>query len=89
MAKAESSLTLLEMETKLGYKVDTSTYPDEHLERFYSDLRPVYHSTYQRTREEFEESERSRLRQSYATPLDESLQEIGLVRVSGRPLEID
>lgn len=58
MAKAKPSLTLVEMESKLGYKVDSLNYPDESSKRFYSDLRPISNSIYEKTREEFEEYER-------------------------------
>ena len=88
MAKARISLTLLEMEFQLGYKVDSLTYPNEHLKRFYSDLRQVPQSAYQRTREEFEELERKRYRGEFAKAPDESLQKMGLVQVSGRLLQI-
>lgn len=54
MAKAKPSLTLLEMERKLGYKVDSLTYPDERSKRFYSDLRQIPNSTYEQTRKEYE-----------------------------------
>ena len=86
MAKARPSLTLLEMEAKLGYKLDSLNYPDEHLKRFYSDLRPVPRSIYQRTKEEFEEFEKQRYRKDLATISEEFLPESGLVKVSGPAL---
>ncbi|KAF4633969.1 hypothetical protein G7Y89_g4145 [Cudoniella acicularis] len=46
------------MEGKLGYKIDPLNYPHEVVERFYSDLRPVSNSVYERTKTEFEEYER-------------------------------
>ncbi len=86
MAKARPFPTLVEMEVQLGYKVDSLTYPNEHLQRFYSDLSPVPRSAYQRTREEFEELERKRHSGDFTTTSDRSLQKIGLVQVSRRPL---
>jgi len=88
MAKARLSLTLLEMEVQLGYKVDYLT-SNKHLKRFYSDLTPIPHSAYQRTREEFEKLERKRHCEGFATTSEESLKKMGLVQVSGRPLQID
>ena len=87
MAKARPSLTLLEMEVQLGYKVDSLT-SNEHLKRFHSDLRPVPRSAYQRTREELEELERKLHCGEVATTSDSSLQKMGLVQVSGPPLQI-
>ncbi len=60
MAKRKPILTLEEMERTLGYKIDSSNYPDEGLKRFYSDLRPVPNSVYGRTEKEFEEHEKQR-----------------------------
>ena len=54
MAKARPSPTLIEMQSKLGFKVDSFTYPDESLMRFYSDLRLVPQDIYGKTREEYE-----------------------------------
>lgn len=62
---------------------------NEHLKRFYSDLTPIPHSAYQRTREEFEKLERKRHCEGFATTSEESLKKMGLVQVSGRPLQID
>ena len=50
MAKA-LSLTLAEMESKLGYQVLDF---DESVERFYSDYSPVDNSIYEKTKREFE-----------------------------------
>ena len=58
MAKAKPSLTLVEMESKLGYQVNSLTYPEKNSDRFYLDLRPIPESTCWKTRQEFEEYER-------------------------------
>jgi predicted nucleotidyltransferase len=60
MAKRKPTLTLLEMENELGYKVDTSIHPAETVKRFYSDLRPVPDGTYEKTEREFEEYKKMR-----------------------------
>ena len=60
MAKARPLPTLVQMESRLGFIVDSLTYPDEMSDRFYSDLRLVSKSTYDKTMEEFEEFERRR-----------------------------
>ena len=57
MAKRKPTPTLMEMERKLGYKVDDFNYEDERGRRFYSDLRPVPSGVYERTKKEFEEHE--------------------------------
>ncbi len=82
MAKAKPSLTLVEMESQLGYKVDSLTYPDESSERFYSDLRPIPNSTYGKTREEFEEYERKMYRIDERTISEKVLPELDVVKVS-------
>lgn len=84
MAKARTSLTLLEMEAQLRYNADSLMYPNEYLKRFYSDLRSVPSSASQRTRDEFEELERKR-RDHVTTTSDQSLQK---VQVSGRPFQM-
>ncbi len=78
MAKAKSSLTLLEMESKLGYKVDSLTYPDESSERFYSDLRQIPNSTYEQTREEYE---RMIYRKDERIDSEEVLPELNVVKL--------
>ncbi len=82
MAKAKPSLTLIEMESKLGYKVDSLTYPDESSERFYSDLRPIPNSIYRKTREEFEEYKRKIYRKDEGTVSEKVLPEFNVVKVS-------
>ncbi|KAL8721714.1 MAG: hypothetical protein Q9225_001664 [Loekoesia sp. 1 TL-2023] len=79
MAKAKPSLALLEMESRLGYKVSPSTYPDQHSKRFCSDLRPVTESTYCKTRREFEEYERQACRKDKKTAPERALSEIDVV----------
>ncbi len=79
MAKAKPSLTLLEMESKLGYKVNSLTYPDESSKRFYSDLRPIPNSTYEKTRKEYEGN---MYRQDERIDSEEVLPELNVVKVS-------
>jgi len=55
MAKRRPTPTLAEMEKKLGYRVDSLNYPEDGVQRFYSDLRPVLTSPYERTKKDFEE----------------------------------
>ena len=55
MAKRKPTLTLVEMERKPGYEIDSLNYPDDGVKRFYSDLRPVPNSVYERTKKGFEE----------------------------------
>ncbi len=82
MAKAKPLLTLIEMESQLGYKVDSLTYPDESSERFYSDLRPIPNSTYGKTREEFEEYKRKIYRIDERTISEKVLLELNVVKVN-------
>ena len=87
MAKAKPSLTLAEMESKLGYKVDSLNYPHESVKRFYSDLRLVPKSTFEKTREEFEVYEKKTYRKSYNAISEKVLPELGVVQVNRlRPL---
>ena len=86
MAKAKPSLTLVEMESRLGYKVDSLTYPDESLKRFYSDLRPVPNSIYEKTKVEFEEYKKEMYRKDEKSISEKALPELNIVKVSvGRP----
>jgi hypothetical protein len=55
MAKLKPTLTLAEMERELGYDFRSLTHPAEASKRFYSDLRPVADSAYERIKKEFEE----------------------------------
>lgn len=82
MAKAKPSLTIVEMESKLGYKVDSLTCPEENAKRFYSNLRLVPNSTYERTKEEFEVYEKKRYHKDYITISEKVLPELGVVQVS-------
>ncbi len=82
MAKARPSLTLAEMESKLGYKVNALTYPDESVKRFYADLTPVSSSIYEKTKKEFEVYEKKTYRKGYKTISETVLPELGVVRVS-------
>lgn len=82
MAKAQPSPTLVEMESKLGYKVDSLTYPDESSKRFYSNLRPIPNSTYGRTQEEFEEYKKKSYGKDEKTISEKVLPELAVVKVS-------
>lgn len=54
MAKARPLMSFAQMESKLGYKIDTSNYPNDTTKRFYSSLRLVPESIYERTVEEID-----------------------------------
>ena len=54
MAKVDPSLTLVNMETELGYKVSAPIGIGNEPVRFYSNLEPVPHDLFQRTRDEYE-----------------------------------
>lgn len=88
MAKAKPSLTLEEMESKLGYKVDSLSYPDEGVTRFYSDLEPIPSSVYEKTRKEFEEYEKKTYAKRSDTISDKVLPELGGVQVCTPQLQI-
>lgn len=79
MAKAKPSLTL---KSKLGYEVDSSTYPEESSTRFYSDLRPIPSSTLEKCRVEFEEYEKEIYRKDKKTISREVLPDLNVVKVS-------
>jgi len=51
--KRVSFLTLDKMQTKLGYKIDSINYFDDIAKRFYSNLRQVSSSIYEKTKREF------------------------------------
>lgn len=82
MAKAQPSQTLVEMESKLGYKVNSLTYPDESSMRFYSDLRPIPNSTYGKTRKEFEEYKKKTYGKDENPISEKVLPELNIARVS-------
>lgn len=82
MAKVRPSLTLLEMERKLGYRVDSLTYPNKNSDCFYLDLRPIPERTYWKTRQEFEEYERKTHRKDKRIIPEGALPELDLVQVS-------
>ena len=81
MAKRKPTLTFMEMERKLGYKIDSLNYPDEAVKRFYSDLRPVPSSVYERIKTELEEHEKQRFRKKYETTSEKVLPEFGAPQV--------
>ena len=81
MAKAKPSLTLVEMESKLGYKVDSLNYPEESVKRFYSSLRPVPDSRYEKTKEEFEVYEKKKYRKGSDTISEKVLPQLGVFQV--------
>jgi hypothetical protein len=82
MAKRKPTLTLMEMESKLGYKIDSLKYPDEGVKRFYSDLRPIPQSVYERTQREFEELQKQKSCKEDEAILESVLPEFGVPRVS-------
>ena len=82
MAKRKPTLTLLEMESKLGYKVDSSTHPTETVKRFYSDLRPVPDGTYNKTKREFQEYESKRYRKHNETISEGKVPRLAVAKVS-------
>ncbi len=49
-------MSFVQIESKLGYKIDPSNYPDDTTQRFYSSLRPVPQSIYGRAVEEIDAS---------------------------------
>lgn len=55
MAKRKPTLTLVEMERELGYDFHSLAQPVDTTRRFYSDLRPVADSAYERIKKEFDE----------------------------------
>ncbi len=82
MAKRRPTLTLVEMERELGYKINSLNYPDDGVQRFYSDLRPVPNSLYERTKKEFEEHENQKFRKEDETISEKVLPEFGVSQVS-------
>lgn len=82
MAKRKPTLTLVEMERKLGYKIDSLNYPDEGVKRFYSDLRPVPNSVYERTKKEFKEHEKQRFCKEDETISEKVFPDFGVPQVS-------
>ncbi len=69
------------MERKLGYSIDASNYPDDGVKRFYSDLRPVPTSVYERTKKEFEAYEEQTSHKEYKTSSELVLPELGVAHV--------
>lgn len=63
MAKRARVITLSQMEKELGYTVDVSS-DDFQKDRFYSDLSPVFTTSYEMTKKELEEH-RKRVSQRY------------------------
>lgn len=82
MAKCKPTLTLEEIERKLGYQIGSLNYPDEGVKRFYSDLRPVPRSVYERSKKEFEEYERRRFCKEDETISEKVLPDFGVPQVS-------
>ncbi|KAL8905734.1 MAG: hypothetical protein Q9207_002448 [Kuettlingeria erythrocarpa] len=82
MAKARPSPTLLEMEMKLGYKVDSLTYPNKNMDCFYSDLRHVPESNYCKTLQEFDEYEMRTHRKDKSKFLERALPELDVVHTA-------
>jgi len=82
MAKAKPSLTLTAMESKLGYRVDSLAYPCDDIKRFYSNLRPVPNSAYEKLEEEFEVYKKKICLEGYSTILEEVSPELDIIQVS-------
>ncbi|KAL8957687.1 MAG: hypothetical protein Q9193_005106 [Seirophora villosa] len=82
MAKARPSLTLVEMEKKLGYQVDSVTYPNKNTDSFYLDLRQIPKSIYWRTRQELDEYERRTHRKDVRAIPERALPELDLVHTA-------
>jgi len=80
MAKRKPTITLVEMERKLGYKIDDLDCPDDSANRFYSDFRPVLESVYKKTKKEFEEYQKQRFRKD--TILEKALPGFGGAHVT-------
>ena len=81
MAKARPLPTLEQMESKLGFKIDSLNYPDDISRRFYSDLRPIPSSIYGKTREEFEEYEKKMYRDNEKTVSEKVLSKVDIIKV--------
>ncbi|KAL9014435.1 MAG: hypothetical protein Q9173_000917 [Seirophora scorigena] len=79
MAKARPSLTLVELERKLGYKVDSLTYPSGNTDSFYLDLRQIPKSIYWKTMQELDECERRTHRKDMRAISERALPELDLV----------
>ena len=73
---------LAEMESKLGYKNDSETYPGESSKRFYSDLRPIPNSIYGKIRREFEAYKERTYCKGETTTLEKAFSELDVVKVS-------
>jgi len=78
MAKRKPTFTLVDMERKLRYEIDSSSYADKNVKRFYSDLAPVPNSVYERTKKEFEEHEKQAFHKAYETVSEKVLPEFGV-----------
>jgi hypothetical protein len=69
------------MESKLGYKVDSLSYPHEGVKRFYSDLEPIPSSVHEKIRKEFEEYEKKTYAKRSDTISEKVLPGLGGVQV--------
>jgi hypothetical protein len=85
MAKRKPTATLVEMETILGFKVDSLNYPNESVQRLYSDLVPVSHCAYEKTKKEFEESGKKKHCKDHGNVLKSFLPELGVPYVTPPP----
>ncbi|KAL8648634.1 MAG: hypothetical protein Q9210_004878 [Variospora velana] len=87
MAKSRPFPTLLEMERKLGYKVDSLNYPNKNTDCFYLDLRQIPESIYWKTVREFEEHERRTHCKDKRTISERALLELGLVHLDATTIQ--
>lgn len=66
MSEHQPYPTLVDMERRLGYTLDSLGHPAEAVTRFYSDLRPVPDCAYKKTRRELDEHERKKWGHNHA-----------------------
>ena len=54
MAKARPLNSMAQTENRLRYEIGAPSYPDEGVKRFYSNIRPVLYSIWERVLEEYD-----------------------------------
>lgn len=86
MAKHRPTWTLAEMESEMGYQVESATSPSETVQRFYSDLRPVPDDIYERTKREFDEYKRLESLKHNETISSGSVPSLAVVEASTPPV---
>ncbi|KAK5309725.1 hypothetical protein LTR70_010037, partial [Exophiala xenobiotica] len=77
MAKRKPTSTLQEMEKELGYNLSDTTVVKDGTEYFYTDLRPVPDSVFERTQREVEERRKQRSIGSNTCTFDENMVNVG------------